>query len=145
MPTRGREDLGKLDCMPRRSLEDVRNPTLKQFEVEKYPENLIRSRFEAKKSYKIPSLPVPRQYHVGSLRLTTALRRSRTLFPDSRVSLRKIFRKKPNLQKQLPDVPRTSGSKSGPNSTRRNPAVTTRDLVVGPNGFKRTSGNSENP
>ena len=42
-------------------------------------------------------------------------------------------------------TPRTSRSRSGPNSTRRIPAVPTRDPVVGPHGLQRTSETPERP
>ena len=44
----------------------------------------------------------------------------------------------------LPDDPRTSSSRSGPNSTRANPAVTTKAPEIGHNVPKRTSDNPQN-
>ena len=48
-----------------------------------------------------------------------------------------------HLFKGSVDARGTLGAESGPNSTRRNTAVTTRDPVVGPNGFKQTSEHPE--
>ena len=50
-----------------------------------------------------------------------------------------------DLRKLLPDDPRTSRSKSGPNWTRRNPAVTTRAPEIDPYSSQRTSENPEHP
>ena len=54
------------------------------------------------------------------------------------------FQNNPDLRKRPPDVPRNSRSRSGPNSTRRNPLVSTRDPVLSPFGLQRTSENPEN-
>ena len=51
--------------------------------------------------------------------------------------------KNPKFRKRLPDEPRTSRSKSVPNSTRRHPAVTTRASEIEPNSSEPTSGNLE--
>ena len=49
------------------------------------------------------------------------------------------------FRKRSPDVPQTSRSGSGSNSTRRNLLVSTREPLVGPDGLKRTCENPERP
>ena len=53
--------------------------------------------------------------------------------------IRKSFWEDGTFQNIFRNVPRTSRSRSWPNSARRNAAVTTRDPVVGLNGLKRTA------